>query len=113
MSRSLDNIHADAEGLCKDGLLDELTMRELDALCLPPVRAYTADDVRRIRQMARVSQAVFAYILGVGPTTVQKWEQGTRKPSGASRRLLQVIDDQGLAVLAPKRQITLDRGTVL
>ena len=103
MSRILDAVHADAEGLFEGGLLDEVTMRELDALCLPPVKAYTAEDVRRIRHAARVSQAVFAHILGVGPVTVQKWEQGTKKPGGASRRLLQVVDDQGIAVLAPKR----------
>jgi putative transcriptional regulator len=103
MSRILDAVHADAEGLYEAGLLDEVTMRELDALCLPPLKTYTADDIRRIRHTARVSQAVFAHILGVGPITVQKWEQGTKKPGGASRRLLQLVEDQGIAVLAPKR----------
>lgn len=103
MSQLLDAIHVDAEGLFEDGLLDEITMRELDALCLPPVRSFTAEDVRRIRQAARVSQAVFARVLGVEPVTVQKWEQGTKKPGGASRRLLQLVDDQGITVLAPKR----------
>ena len=103
MSRILDAVHADAEGLFEDGLLDDVTMRELDALCLPPVKSYSAEDVRRIRHTAHVSQAVFAHILGVGPVTVQKWEQGTKKPGGASRRLLQLVDDQGIAILAPKR----------
>ncbi|MEI8342261.1 MAG: DNA-binding transcriptional regulator, partial [Verrucomicrobiota bacterium] len=100
MSRILDNIHADAEGLCRDGLFDEVTMRELDALCLPPVRTYTADDVRRIRRAAHVSQAVFAHVLGVGATTIQKWEQGIKKPSGASRRLLQIVEDRGIGFLS-------------
>jgi len=106
MSRILEAVHADAEGLFEDGLLDEVTMRELDALCLPPVKAYTAEDVRRIRHTARVSQAVFAHILGVGAVTVQKWEQGTKKPGGASRRLLQLVDDKGVAILAPRKANT-------
>jgi putative transcriptional regulator len=29
--------------------MDDLTMREFDALCLPPPRTYTAKDVKRIR----------------------------------------------------------------
>lgn len=102
MSRIINNIHADAEGLFKDGFLDEVTMREIDALCLPPVKSYTAEDVQRIRHAVHVSQAVFAHILGVGPATVQKWEQGTKKPNGAARRLLQVVEVQGIEVLTSK-----------
>ncbi len=113
MSRILDAIHGDAQGLFRLGLLDDVTMRELDALCLPPVKSYTADDVRRIRHAAKVSQAVFAHILGVGPTTVQKWEQGAKKPSGASRRLLQVVEDQGIAILAPTRKPPAERDAIL
>jgi hypothetical protein len=44
-------------------------MWEFDSLCLPPKRSFTADDVRRIRADAHVSQTVFAALLGVGKTT--------------------------------------------
>ena len=77
MSRSLDAVHADAKGLFEGGVLDEVTMR--------------------------VSQAVFAHILGVGPVTVRKWELRTKKLGGATRRLLQQVEDRSIAVLAPKR----------
>jgi putative transcriptional regulator len=33
-------------------------------------------------------------------STVQKWENGEKKPSGAALRLLSVIDRKGLEVLA-------------
>jgi putative transcriptional regulator len=102
VSRIINNIQADAEELFKEGLLDEVTMREIDALCLPPVKSYTAEDVQRIRHAVRVSQDVFAHILGVGAATVQKWEQGTKKPNGAARRLLQVVETQGIEVLSSK-----------
>lgn len=99
MSRILKNVHADAKALQAAGLLDEITMREIDGLCLPPIKKYTADDIRRIRAHTHVSQAVFARCLNVGPTTVQKWEQGAKKPSGASLRLLQIVEAKGIEAL--------------
>jgi putative transcriptional regulator len=88
MSRILDNVHASAKVLCDAGLLDAVTVREFDALCLPPLHDYTSEDVRRIRAKAKASQAVFAQILNVGTTTVAAWEQGTKKPSGPAVKLL-------------------------
>jgi putative transcriptional regulator len=37
-----------------------------------------------------LSQAKFAAVLGVSTRTLQGWEQGTRKPSGAARSLLAI-----------------------
>ncbi|MEX0717343.1 MAG: helix-turn-helix domain-containing protein [Planctomycetaceae bacterium] len=54
----------------------------------PEVDAYT---VLRLRRNANMSQAVFARLLNVSTKTVQSWEQGVRKPSHASRRLLQIL----------------------
>jgi len=79
--------------------MDALTMRRFDALCLPPVPAYSAADVRRIRQQANVSQAVFAAVLNVGKATVAAWEQGTKEPSGPALKLLDLVERKGLAGL--------------
>ena len=38
-----------------------------------------------------MSQAVFARLLNVSTKTVQSWEQGTRKPSRAALRLIQIF----------------------
>jgi putative transcriptional regulator len=100
MSRILKNVHASARRLRGAGLLDGLTMREFDALCLPPLRDFTAADVRRVRAKTKASQAVFAAVLNVGPTTVAAWEQGTKKPSGPSVKLLDLVECKGLGVLA-------------
>jgi putative transcriptional regulator len=83
----------------KVGAMDEITMRKLDALCLPPKQPLKPEDIRRIRTANRVSQAVFAAFLGIGKTTVQQWEQGQKKPSGPALRLLDLIDRKGLAAL--------------
>jgi len=99
MSEILDIAHEMARDLVQVGAMDEITMRKLDALCLPIKRPVAPDDIKRIRTANHVSQAVFAAFLGIGKTTVQQWEQGQKKPSGPALRLLDLIDRKGLAAL--------------
>ena len=99
MSEILDIAHEIAQDLFKVGAVDEITMREIDALCLPTKRPFRPEDIRRIRLANHVSQAVFAAILGIGKTTVQQWERGQKRPSGPAQRLLDLIDRKGLAAL--------------
>ena len=99
MSEILDIAHEMARDLFKVGAMDEITMRKINALCLPPKRSFKPEDIRRIRSANHVSQAVLAAILGIGKTTVQQWEQGQKTPSGPAERLLELIDRKGLAAL--------------
>lgn len=99
MSRILQNVRADAKTLHDAGLMDDITMREIDSLSLPPVRRYTGPEIQAIRTGAHVSQAVFARVLNVGTVTVQKWEQGAKKPGGASLRLLRLVEAKGIGAL--------------
>lgn len=100
MSRVLDEAMEMAQAMFKAGAMNKITMREIEQLCLPPLPTLTADDVRRIRVKAQMSQAAFADYLYVGTSTVAQWEQGKKKPSGASVRLLDLIDRKGIEVLA-------------
>lgn len=99
MSELLEAVHEMAQDLYKAGAMDEITMRQIDALCLPEKKTFLPEDIRRIRAKNHVSQAVFATILGIGKTTVQQWEQGLKRPSGPARRLLDLLDRKGLAAL--------------
>ena len=99
MSEILDIAHDMARDLLKAGAMDEITMRQIKALCLPTKRAFRPEDIRRIRLANHVSQAVLAAILGIGKTTVQQWEQGQKRPSGPAQRLLDLIERKGLAAL--------------
>lgn len=47
--------------------------------------------IAKLRKGLNMSQWIFAKTLNVSPKTVQGWEQGIRKPSQASLRLLQLI----------------------
>ena len=96
----LDTVHETARGLRKAGVMDAKTMREFDALCLPPVKQYTPRQIKRIRTRNKASQAVFAAYLNTSPSTVQKWEQGQKKPNGPSLKLLNLVDKKGLEALA-------------
>ncbi len=93
-------IYETAQGLHDAGVMDAKTMREFDALCLPPVKVYSAEQIKRIRLHNQASQAVFAAYLNTSPSTVQKWERGQKKPNGPSLKLLNLVDQKGLEVLA-------------
>ncbi len=56
------------------------------------VRPPAAVDVRAIRSRLGLSQAAFARRYGFNRRTVQDWEQGRRRPEGAARLLLALID---------------------
>jgi len=66
--------------------------RDLVSATVPTGRAYTGDDVIAIRNRRHLSQAQFARLLAVSVKTLQSWEQGVRKPSKPTMRLLQIID---------------------
>jgi putative transcriptional regulator len=100
MTEILDIAQEMVQELFKAGAMDEVTLRQVKALCLPPKPAFQPEDIRRIRLANHVSQAVFAAILGIGKTTVQQWERGEKKPGGPAQRLLDLIDRKGLAALA-------------
>lgn len=95
----LDSVHETASGLHKAGVMDTRTMREFDALCLPPVKEFTAAQIKRLRTTNMASQAVFAAYLNTSPSTVQKWEQGKKKPNGPSLKLLNLVQVKGLEAL--------------
>lgn len=55
-------------------------------------------DVSAIRQRLGLSQPTFAKTFHVSVSTVRKWEQGQRVPSGPSRVLLRVMEREPDAV---------------
>jgi putative transcriptional regulator len=85
-----------AKGLHAAGAIDRVTMREFDHLCLPPVPPLRPVEIKRIRERAYVSQAVFAAVLNTSLSTVQKWEIGQKRPTGAALKLLQLVQKIGL-----------------
>ncbi len=69
-----------------------------------PPPSYDAKHVRALRTNLGFSQPYFSKLLNVSPKTVQSWEQGTRVPSHASARLLQLIENPHLLDAFRQRQ---------
>lgn len=99
-SDAFEAIHSAAQGLHRTGAIDKATMREFDESCLTTPPAIPAKAIKRIREGAHVSQPVFARYLNTSESTVQKWEAGTKRPSGMALKLLAVVEKHGLKVLA-------------
>ena len=85
--------------LNKSGLVDNITMKNIEKLCLPEIREYPPDKIIFIRKKFKLSQAALAGVFNISPSTIQKWEQGNKKPTGASRKLLHILEKKGLEVL--------------
>ena len=85
--------------LYKSGLVDTITMKNIEKLCIPKVQDYTPEQIVFIRNKFNLSQAALASIFNISPSTVQKWEQGNKKPTGASKKLLDIIERKGIEAL--------------
>ncbi|MDR2877163.1 MAG: DNA-binding transcriptional regulator [Chromatiales bacterium] len=96
----LKTVHETAKDLASAGLINARTMREFDVLCLPPVKPCSPAQIKRLRLRNGVSQAVFAAYLNTSVSTVQKWEQGEKKPNGPSLKLLDIVARKGLSALS-------------
>jgi putative transcriptional regulator len=94
------SIHETAEGLHSAGVMNKRTMREFDALCLTPIKPLTPEEIRALRLREGASQAVFARYLNVTTGLVSQWERGEKHPQGASLKLLSLVSQKGLAMVA-------------
>ncbi len=87
------------EALAEIGAVNGATMREFREDLLSPPPAYSPDGIRKIRESFGVSQAVFAALMNVSLSTVQKWEQGQKAPSAPAYKLLEIVKQNGLGIL--------------
>ncbi|WP_243405459.1 helix-turn-helix domain-containing protein [Solimicrobium silvestre] len=53
-------------------------------------KAIVITPVAEVRLQTGLSQSLFAKLLGVSVRTLQEWEQGRRKPSGAAQTLITI-----------------------
>jgi putative transcriptional regulator len=98
-SDPLRSVHLAMEGLHKIDAIDKATMRRFDLACLTPAETLAPDAIRRIRETANMSQALFAKALNVTTSLVSKWERGEKRPSGPSLKLLALADKKGVEAI--------------
>ena len=93
-------IHESALALHGIGAIDKATMRKFDESCIAKTPTFEATQIKQIRERAKVSQPIFAMYLNTSESTIQKWEAGTKKPSGMALKLLDIVHKHGIGVLA-------------
>jgi putative transcriptional regulator len=67
------------------------------------VTVLEVEDAKAARKALKLSRAKFADLIGVPQRTVEGWEQGRTKPSGAARSLLKIATQNPKAVLQALR----------
>ena len=101
-NRVLDEMMEMAAALNTHGLITKQDMTRMKTLCMEKPPVYTSDKVVSLRtRQAKMSQSVFASILNVSVSTVQKWESSVsgKHPSGPAAKLLQLIETKGVEAL--------------
>src|SRR5665213_2524357 len=66
------------------------SVRDMKAGRAGHVHRVTVSAITEARTRTGLSQHRFADVLGVSTRTLQEWEQGRRRPSGAARALLTI-----------------------
>jgi putative transcriptional regulator len=100
-SRVLRELLETAADLNAYGLVSKADMARINALCVTPPE-FSPERVVAIRTgVARMSQQVFAAMLNVSVSTVQKWESpaAEKHPSGAAAKLLQIVEAKGIEAI--------------
>ncbi len=81
------------QDMVDSGLKSSFTEKELNLLGVKiPEIVITSAEIRGIRKKTNLSQAVFARLLNVSPSSVRQWEQGKRVPTGSTKVLLELLN---------------------
>ena len=99
-SDAFEAIHSAIEGMYRAGTIEKTTMRDFDEACLQMPSEIKPAQIKQIREANRVSQPVFARYLNTSESTVEKWETGSKKPSGMALKLLMIVQKHGLQLLS-------------
>ena len=99
-SKAAAAAHRFAEDMHSVGMLDQKTMKHLDTMSLTPIKPFTPEDIVALREREAASQAVFARYLGLSTGLISQWERGEKHPRGASLKLLNLVDKNGLESVA-------------
>lgn len=90
-----------AQRLHDAALLGETTLQEFKILASAQPKPLSPHQIRQIRRTHHLSQIAFARLLNANVSTLQKWEAGTKFPSGPSLKLIHIVKSKGLQALLP------------
>ncbi|HXZ01049.1 MAG TPA: helix-turn-helix domain-containing protein [Stellaceae bacterium] len=77
----------------------KITMRHLGDKADMALEPISGDDIRKLREDAHMSQAVFARCLNLTTGYVSQLERGAKRPTGPALALLNVIRRKGIGAI--------------
>lgn len=86
-------------GVMSKATHEKITLRHLGEIRQPRIDEMSGDDIRRVRENANLSQAVFARYLKLTVGYVSQIERGTKRPTGPALVLLNVIKRKGIEAI--------------
>lgn len=60
-------------------------------LMIAPVKKYSNEEMKAVRNKSGMTQMVFANYMGVSKKTVEAWELGRTHPTGPAYRLISIM----------------------
>lgn len=60
---------------------------------ISPVKEFSCEEIKQIRNNAGMTQSVFANYMGVSKKTVEAWECGRTHPTGPAYRLMNILSE--------------------
>lgn len=90
------NLDECAEMYIQDTLTEGLPLAEPRAVFIKPTRYRSGNignKIKCLRELHGLSQKSLAEMLGISLSTLTKWENGLRRPSGAAAKLLDILEN--------------------
>lgn len=101
MSKVYESIMKGLQEAIDDAQGKDIKLKK-QTVTIVPVKEYKAEEIKSIRKKTGLSQKLFASYMGVSNKTVEAWEAGINRPSGAASRILNMMEmDSSLVVKFP------------
>jgi putative transcriptional regulator len=88
-----------ASGVMDAAAYEKITMRHLGDTAVSTAVPLSGDEIRALREGAKMSQAVFARYLNLTVGYISQLERETRRPTGPALVLLNVIRRKGIEAI--------------
>ncbi len=93
-----------ADDMRRAGVIDaaaheKITLRHLGSGAAMAAEPMTGDEIRRLREQANLSQAVFARCLNLTVGYISQLERGAKQPTGPALALLNIIRRKGIQAI--------------
>jgi len=86
-------------GVMDNATYRKITIRHLGQGCSPLAVPISADEIRALRERAKMSQAALAHLLNLTVGYLSQLERGVKEPKGPSLALLNIVRHKGIEAI--------------